>query len=184
MPGLAKCRQCGDEIHWFQTPNGRTHPPVVPGAGKVSIVIDGVIYSGRPWNDHVCDPLRATAHIENELKKAAALEEHARIRREAQEEREARRQRYQDNAETFEQIAVAREAFARATYAMAMKASCPKCSAKAGEPCENLTQRRAGRTQYTKRAHFEREMLFPLDLHPFWISDTQFVIPDPTQGET
>jgi len=177
MPGIARCRQCGEEIHWYKTPSGATHPPIVPGQGTVSIVIEGIVYSGRPWNRHVCDPERLAAKERNELSRQQMLEDQARVRREAQEAHAERRMRFLHEAAIYDDAHEAREVFGKETYRRAMKHACPKCEATVGQPCENLAAARGGRVQYTKNPHQERIDLIPEAERPFWISTTEFVAP-------
>ena len=177
MPGIARCRDCGDEIYWIKTPTGATHPPVVPGTGTVSIVIDNVIYSGRPWNRHVCDPEKLAARERNELSRQQMLEDQRRVRREAEEAHNERRLRHLHEAIVYDDVREAREVFAKELYRRAMKHHCDQCGAVPTEPCENLSAARGGRVQYTKNPHQKRIDCIPEAQRPFWISTTEFVAP-------
>lgn len=177
MPGIGKCRDCGDEIYWFKTPSGATHPPLVPGTGTAIIVIDNVVHSGRPWNRHACDPERIAARERNELARQQSIEDQARVRREAQEAQSERRLRFLHEAAIYDNVQEAREVFGKELYRRAMQHYCDKCGAVPKEPCENLSFASRGVVRYTKSPHQERVDCIPEAQRPFWISTTEFVAP-------
>ena len=187
MPGVGRCRDCGEEIHWLRTPYGKTAPPMVPGKGTEYLVIDGILYSGTPWKRHICDPDRVAAREHSELVLEQRREESRRIKREADEARETRRLLFLKDAHIYEAARDAREAFGAEVYRLAMMHVCPDCEAVVGDPCLNLSFARAGKHQYTKNPHAGRIELIPGEHRPFWLSTTEFVAPArliPREGDT